>query len=71
MNPVPMTDIFTGTLSDDRRRRSEKRRQQDVQRAFVVRLEGIRSKTISVMMEKKNLRMSQPRACRPLRFAML
>jgi hypothetical protein len=33
-----------------------------VQRAFVVRLEGIRSKTMSVMMEKKNPRISQPTA---------
>ena len=32
------------------------------QLAFVVRLEGNSSKTISVMMEKKNPRMSQPMA---------
>ena len=41
-------------------RGSEVRRQQNVQRALVVRLEGSSSKTISVMMEKKNPRMSQP-----------
>ena len=38
------------------------RRATEVQRAFVVRLEGISSKTISVKMEKKNPRMSQPMA---------
>lgn len=42
-----------------------------VQRALVVRLEGNSSKTINVIMEKKNPRISQPIACRPLRLAML